>query len=69
MTPRAELRFASDDADYAAWTLEHITAHPAFEWTATRTQDWKTRPLDWPQTRYETKALHGPPAYFSFLRR
>ncbi len=69
MKPDAELRFASDDADYAAWTLECITAHPAFEWTATRTQDWKTRPPDWPETRYETKALHGPPAYFSFLRR
>jgi len=69
MKPGAELRFASDDADYAAWTLERVIAHPVFAWTATRAQDWKTRPPDWPETRYEAKALHGPPAYFAFRRR
>ena len=68
MKPGAELRFASDDADYAAWTLERIIAHPVFEWTAMRAQDWTTRPSDWPKTRYEEKALHGPPAYFAFRR-
>jgi tRNA (guanine-N7-)-methyltransferase len=64
----AELRFASDDADYAAWTLERLVAHPAFEWTAQRAKDWKERPADWPQTRYEEKALHGAPAFFRFRR-
>ena len=69
MKPGAELRFASDDADYAAWALERAIAHPAFEWAATRASDWKSRPADWPQTRYEAKALHGPPAYFTFERK
>jgi tRNA (guanine-N7-)-methyltransferase len=69
MKPGAELRFASDDADYAEWTLERVIAHPAFEWIAMRAQDWKTRPVDWLQTRYEAKALHGPPTYFTFRRR
>jgi tRNA (guanine-N7-)-methyltransferase len=69
MRPGAELRFASDDADYAAWALERAIAHPAFEWAATRASDWKSRPADWPQTRYEAKALHGPPAYFTFERK
>jgi tRNA (guanine-N7-)-methyltransferase len=69
MKPQAELRFASDDAGYVAWTLEHVTAHPSFEWTATRAQDWKTRPADWPQTRYEAKALHGVPTFLRFLRK
>ena len=68
MKPGAELRFASDDADYAAWTLERVIAHPAFEWTATSAQDWKTRPSDWPETRYESKALHGAPAFLRFAR-
>lgn len=68
MKPGAELRFASDDAGYLAWTLERLMAHPAFVWTAERAEDWKTRPPGWPQTRYEAKALHGPPAYLSFLR-
>jgi tRNA (guanine-N7-)-methyltransferase len=69
MKPGAELRFASDDAEYADWTLERVIAHPAYEWMATRVQDWKTRPPDWPETRYEAKALHGPPVYFSFRVR
>jgi tRNA (guanine-N7-)-methyltransferase len=69
MTLGAELRFASDDAGYFAWTLERLMAHPAFTWTAERAADWKTRPQTWPQTRYEAKALHGPPAYLQFLRR
>jgi tRNA (guanine-N7-)-methyltransferase len=69
MRPGAELRFASDDADYLNWTLERLMAHPAFQWTARCAQDWKARPGDWPPTRYESKALHGPPAFLRFVRR
>jgi tRNA (guanine-N7-)-methyltransferase len=69
LKPGAELRFASDDAGYLAWTLERLSAHPAFEWTAERVRDWTTRPADWPQTRYEVKALHGPPVFLRFRRR
>jgi tRNA (guanine-N7-)-methyltransferase len=68
MKPGAELRFASDDAGYVEWTLERVLAHPSFEWTATRAADWKSRPSDWPPTRYEVKALHGPPVYLRFVR-
>jgi len=63
-----EFRFASDDAGYAAWTLERLLAHPAFTWTATSPADFTARPAHWPPTRYEAKALHGPPVYYSFLR-
>ena len=69
MRPGAELRFASDDPGYFSWTLERLCAHPAFGWTASRPRDWNSRPADWPQTRYETKALHGPPRYLRFIRR
>jgi len=68
MRPGAELRFASDDAPYLDWTLERLMAHPAFEWTATCAQDWKSRPTDWPPTRYEAKQLHGVPAFLRFVR-
>jgi tRNA (guanine-N7-)-methyltransferase len=68
MKQGAELRIASDDSAYVDWTLERLLAHPDFSWTAERAADWKTRPPTWPQTRYEAKALHGPPAYLSFLR-
>ena len=69
LAPGAELRFASDDAGYLAWTLERLIAHPAFAWTAERASDWTARGADWPQTRYEAKALHGPPVFLRFVRR
>jgi len=69
MKTGAELRFASDDAGYLAWALERMAAHQGFSWTAERAADWKTRPPGWPPTRYEAKALHGPPAYLCFVRR
>jgi tRNA (guanine-N7-)-methyltransferase len=69
MKPGSELRIASDDAGYVEWTLERAMAHPDFAWTAETATDWKTRPPGWPQTRYEAKALHGPPAYLLFVRR
>jgi tRNA (guanine-N7-)-methyltransferase len=68
MKPGAELRFASDDAPLVAYTLERLTAHPDFAWTASRAEDWRTRPADWPPTRYEAKQLHGIPAFLRFCR-
>jgi tRNA (guanine-N7-)-methyltransferase len=69
LKPGGELRFASDDAGYLSFALERLMAHAAFQWTATGPADWKTRPADWPQTRYEAKELHGPPVFLRFVRR
>jgi tRNA (guanine-N7-)-methyltransferase len=71
MTDGAELRLATDDAGYLSWMLEHITAHPAFRWTARRPADWRERPEDWPATRYEAKARQAGrmPAFLRFERR
>jgi tRNA (guanine-N7-)-methyltransferase len=71
MKPGAEFRFASDDPTYIAWGLAHLVRHPAFQWTAERPQDWRARTADWPQTRYESKALREgrEPAFFRFIRR
>ena len=68
MKPGAELRFATDDPGYLVWALERMIAHPQFQWTAKRAGDWRQRPADWPQTRYEAKAIRGQPSYFSFVR-
>ncbi len=68
LKPGAELRFATDDPGYLGYALERLIAHPAFHWTAEVSSDWKTRPADWPATRYETKELHGPPAFLRFVR-
>ena len=71
MSDDAELRLATDDGDYLCWMLEHITAHPAFEWLARRPGDWRDRPPDWPPTRYEAKARTAgrSPVYLRVRRR
>ena len=71
MRDGAELRLATDDADYVAWMLERLIPHPAFEWLARGPADWRARPPDWPGTRYEAKALAQGrrPVYLRFRRR
>jgi len=71
MAPGAELRVATDDPTYLAWTLEHLPAHPDFRWRPGAEAEQHQRPADWPATRYEQKALREgrPPAYLRFERR
>ncbi len=57
LKPGGRLRFATDWADYADWTLERIIAAPAFAWQAERADDWRTPPADHVTTRYEEKKL------------
>lgn len=57
MRDGGRLRFASDDLDYVRWTLARIAACPAFRFCARRPDDWRRRPPDWVETRYEAKAL------------
>jgi len=70
MKPGAELRFATDWANYAAWTLEHITRDARFAWTAERAEDWRNA---WPghvTTRYEAKKLGDcAPIWLRFAKR
>jgi len=67
MKQGAELRFATDDNSYLVWTLERLTAHPGFEWLARSATDWRERPSDWPETRYEAKAK-GAGSTCTYLR-
>ncbi len=71
MTDGAELRLATDHADYLRWMLDVTTAHPAFRWLARGPGDWRERPADWPASRYEGKALGEglAPTYLRFVRR
>lgn len=69
LKPGAEVRFATDWANYAAWTLEHFTHDARFAWTAERATDWRHA---WPghvQTRYEQKRLGDcAPVWLRFVR-
>ncbi len=66
----AELRLATDHADYASWALSHLMGDRRFRWTAERASDWRARPADWPATRYEEKALKAGRSciYLRFVR-
>jgi tRNA (guanine-N7-)-methyltransferase len=66
----AELRLATDDADYACSMLLALANQGNFRRMATGTGDWRERPADWPPTRYEQKALAEGRlcTYFCFQR-
>ena len=71
MKQDTELRIATDDSAYKTWILTHMHASSAFYWCAGRPDDWRVRPIDWPQTRYEKKAKKAGrrSTYFIYLRR
>jgi len=70
LAPGGELRFATDSGDYAGQVLLTILANGTFAWTAESAKDWRERAPDWPETRYERKALSAgsKPAYLSCRR-
>ena len=69
MKPGSRLRFATDVAGYADWTLERVLASPDFKWAAERADDWRIPPTDHITTRYEEKRLGDcEPVFFDFER-
>ena len=69
MRPGAELRVATDIADYVRQSLEEVPRHD-FDWLAEGPQDWREPWPDWVPTRYERKALREGrlPHYLTFRR-
>jgi tRNA (guanine-N7-)-methyltransferase len=70
LAPGGFYRLASDDEDYANWTLAHVLRQPDLDWEQLPPGSWR-RP--WPDhfpTRYELKALADgrTPFYFQFVR-
>ena len=70
LRPGGEFRFATDIADYAAWTLLRVFRSPAFAWTAERAGDWRHPWPGFTRTRYEAKAEREGrvPCYLAFRR-
>ena len=71
LAPGGELRFASDIADYVAWTLVRLLRAPDFIWTAEQAGDWCKPWRDFEGTRYEAKAKRQGrvPCYLVFRRK
>jgi tRNA (guanine-N7-)-methyltransferase len=70
LRPGGEFRFATDWADYAAWTLARMLRARDFAWTAERADDWRKPWPDFSGTRYEAKAVREGrlPCYLRFRR-
>ena len=66
MAPGAELRLATDIADYAVHALAAAEAAPGFRARPPAAAPWP----DWPGTRYEAKALAAGrrPWYLTLVR-
>jgi tRNA (guanine-N7-)-methyltransferase len=71
MRKGADFRFATDDLGYLVWAVERLSGHPEFTWLARSPEDWRRRPADWPETRYEAKAIAAGRVctYLRFVRR
>jgi tRNA (guanine-N7-)-methyltransferase len=70
LRPGGELRFVTDIADYAAWTLRHFIQSTDFVWTAERADDWRKAWPDFAGTRYHAKAAREQrrPCFLIFRR-
>jgi tRNA (guanine-N7-)-methyltransferase len=70
MRADGELRLATDIGDYACAILLAMGGCGRFRWIARGASDWRARPADWPQTRYEAKAVAAGRRcyYFRFQR-
>ena len=64
LKPGGEWRVATDDPTYQAWVAEVMAGQALFRAAPPATE----RPLDWPPTRYEAKALREgrSPRYWTF---
>jgi tRNA (guanine-N7-)-methyltransferase len=68
---RGELRFVTDVADYAAWTLARLIRSADLDWTAECADDWRKPWADFAGTRYHAKAARAErvPCFLIFRRR
>ncbi len=65
-----EVRFITDIADYATWTLQRFIRSRYFDWTAQCADDWQKPWADFTATRYHAKAARAEraPCFLIFRR-
>ena len=68
LKPGAQVRFATDWADYAERALEAFLRDGRFLWLAQRADDWRMPPADHVTTRYQEKRLGDcAPVFLDFV--
>ena len=67
----AQLRIGTDHHDYCRWILARLMEDINFNWNGSHPDEWHKRSADWPQTRYEKKALAvgRKSTYLTFQRK
>ncbi len=67
----AELRIGTDHMEYCRWIMAHMMDNPDFIWASDSPEDWRSRPDDWPASRYEIKSMEQgrKSSYLRFIRR
>jgi tRNA (guanine-N7-)-methyltransferase len=70
LKPGAEFRLGTDDPTYCRWAMMVMNQRRDFAWQATAPRDFRERPADWPETRYERKARRQGHEvwYFRYVR-
>jgi tRNA (guanine-N7-)-methyltransferase len=69
LKPGAQLRFATDWADYASRALADVLRDGRFVWGAECADDWRVAPADHVTTRYQEKRLGDcAPVFLDFVR-
>ncbi len=71
LKPNAKLILTTDVESLANWMCIQTSNHSAFQWMATKKQDWSKRPKNWIATRYEQKGAKGAKkmTYMIFQRK
>ena len=71
LTNHGQILFATDQHDFATWSLANILRETKLEWTARRAKDCQDEPVDWTPTRYQLKTRDNgrTPVFINVQRR
>ena len=68
--PKGTITIATDHDILKKWVLEKFQRHTKFEWIVQSSKDWRFRPHDCIQTKYEVKSITElrKPCWFTFKK-
>ena len=71
MKHKGTITIATDHDQLKKWVLEKFQSHIDFEWVVETSEDWRLRPSDCFQTKYELKSINQQrkPSWFIFKKQ